>query len=149
MIIDTAQKGIMPEESEEWWKTENSQSKKSEDDTSEKIVKNIVINNIIKNEERYDGRSFQQEYERRFVGKENLSKALINLQDSDSTMIIWVLWAFLGYLGAHRFALGHYGIAILYLFTFGGLFVLWLGDAFILNTLIKNGRENQFINKIS
>ena len=136
----------MTEESGEWWKTENSQSNNSKDDASEKIVKNILINNITQNEEHH---SFQQEYERRFAEKENLSKPLIDMQNSDSTMIIWVLWFFTGFLGGHRLVLGHKGIAILYFFTFGVFLFAWLGDAFILNNLIIDTRENQFKNKNS
>ena len=49
-----------------------------------------------------------------------------------STMLTYVLWFFFGFLGIHRFYLGHVGWGIAYLLTaaFGG--IGWLIDLFLI-----------------
>ncbi len=54
-----------------------------------------------------------------------------------SKVAAYLLWFFLGFLSAHRFYLGKYGTAILYLFT-GQLFGIgWIIDAFLINGMIE------------
>lgn len=47
--------------------------------------------------------------------------------------VMWLLWLFLGYLGAHRYYLGNTGYAIGMTLTLGGLGVWALIDAFRIN----------------
>ena len=42
---------------------------------------------------------------------------LINPSGDKSLIVTLILWFFLGFLGIHRFYLGHYGMGLLYLFT--------------------------------
>ncbi|UBM62168.1 NINE protein [Candidatus Sulfidibacterium hydrothermale] len=54
-----------------------------------------------------------------------------------SKVAAYLLWFFLGFLSAHRFYLGKYGTAILYLFT-GQLFGIgWIIDAFLINGMVE------------
>ena len=49
-----------------------------------------------------------------------------------SKLVAFVLWFFLGIFGAHRFYIGSYGLAVVYLFTFGLLGIGWLVDLVLL-----------------
>lgn len=49
-----------------------------------------------------------------------------------SKLVAFILWFFLGYFGAHRFYIGSYGLAVVYLFTFGLLGIGWLVDLVLL-----------------
>ena len=48
----------------------------------------------------------------------------------------YLLWFFLGGLGAHKFYLNKTGMGILYIFTFGLFGIGWLIDAFTLGTQV-------------
>lgn len=52
-------------------------------------------------------------------------------------IVAWLLWLFLGALGAHRFYMGHTGYAIGMLLTAGGLGVWALLDAFFINKNLR------------
>ena len=52
-------------------------------------------------------------------------------------VVAYLLWFFIGILGGHRFYLGHIGIGILYLMTFGGFFIGWMIDALQMPALVK------------
>lgn len=54
-----------------------------------------------------------------------------------SKRVAYLLWLFLGIFSAHRFYLGKYEIAILYLFT-GQLFGIgWLIDLFLISDMVN------------
>ena len=53
----------------------------------------------------------------------------------------WILWIFLGGLGAHRFYLGRIGTGIAMLLTLGGFWVWWLIDAFLIPGMLKLKRR--------
>lgn len=50
----------------------------------------------------------------------------------------YLLWFFLGGLGAHKFYLGKIGMGILYLFTFGIFGIGWFIDLFTLGSQVDN-----------
>ena len=52
--------------------------------------------------------------------------------------LAYVLWAFFGLFGAHRFYVGRWESGLVYLFTFGGCFVGWIIDGFILPQLVED-----------
>ena len=52
--------------------------------------------------------------------------------------LAYVLWAFFGLFGAHRFYVGRWESGLVYLFTFGGCFVGWIIDFFILPQLVED-----------
>jgi hypothetical protein len=58
-------------------------------------------------------------------------------------LVAWLLWALLGWVGAHRLYLGRDGTALLMMFTSGGLFVWWLVDAFFLGSFIRDHNAEQ------
>lgn len=51
-----------------------------------------------------------------------------------SFVVTLILWFFLGYLGIHRFYLGHIGMGLLYLFTGGLCGIGWIIDIILLLT---------------
>lgn len=53
-------------------------------------------------------------------------------------IVAWLLWLFLGALGAHRFYFGHTVYAIAMLLTAGGLGVWALIDAFFINRNLRS-----------
>lgn len=58
-------------------------------------------------------------------------------------LIAWVLWGFLGLLGAHRFYLERPGTELLQLVTGGGLLVWWIVDAWQIGAIVDayNGEQ--------
>ena len=57
---------------------------------------------------------------------------------------VWLLWFFLGGLGAHRFYMGRIGTGIAMLLTVGGLLIWALVDAFLIPGMLRaNQREVQ------
>lgn len=53
-------------------------------------------------------------------------------KSSKNKMVALILALFLGYFGADRFYLGHTGMGLLKLFTFGGFGIMWLVDFFMI-----------------
>ncbi|MEK9731707.1 MAG: TM2 domain-containing protein [Candidatus Poseidoniales archaeon] len=51
-------------------------------------------------------------------------------------VLAYVFCICLGYLGAHRFYLGHIGMGVLYIFTFGFFGLGWFIDLFILPDMV-------------
>lgn len=49
-----------------------------------------------------------------------------------SKLVALILWFFLGLFGGHRFYIGSYGLAVVYLLTFGLLGIGWLADLVLL-----------------
>lgn len=49
-----------------------------------------------------------------------------------SKLITLILWFFLGLFGGHRFYIGSYGLAVVYLFTLGLFGIGWLADLALL-----------------
>lgn len=70
---------------------------------------------------------------------------LILHQETDtrkkSVAATWLLWLFLGELGAHRFYLGRIGTAIAMLLTLGGLFIWALMDAFLIPGMLRANKS--------
>ena len=70
---------------------------------------------------------------------------LILRQETDtrkkSVAATWLLWLFLGELGAHRFYLGRIGTAIAMLLTLGGLFIWALVDAFLVPGMLRANKR--------
>lgn len=58
-------------------------------------------------------------------------------------LVAWLLWAALGWLGAHRFYLERPFTGLLQLFTGGGALVWWLLDARNLNRLVRDHNREQ------
>ena len=54
-----------------------------------------------------------------------------------SPLIAYLLWFFLGGLGAHRYYLGNIGMGIAMTLTFGGLGIWALIDVFFINGRLK------------
>jgi TM2 domain-containing membrane protein YozV len=50
--------------------------------------------------------------------------------------VAYLLWFFLGLVGAHKFYLGKTGMGILYIFTLGFLFIGWIIDVFTLGSQV-------------
>jgi hypothetical protein len=51
--------------------------------------------------------------------------------------VAWLLWATLGWFGAHRFYLGRSGTALLMMFTLGGALLWWIVDAFLIGEMVR------------
>lgn len=66
-----------------------------------------------------------------------MAQSAYNSQKADST-VAWLLWLFLGALGAHRFYLGKTTSAIIMLLTLGGLGFWALIDVFFVAGMIRN-----------
>ena len=58
-----------------------------------------------------------------------------------SVAATWLLWLFLGELGAHRFYLGRVGSGIAMLLTLGGLFIWALVDAFLIPGMLRANKH--------
>ncbi len=58
-----------------------------------------------------------------------------------SVAATWLLWLFLGELGAHRFYLGRIGTGIAMLLTLGGLFIWALVDAFLVPGMLRANKR--------
>ena len=110
---------------------------------SEKSVAQSTI--VINHYERPNNLNFQQEYERRFLAEG--STPLIDMENKNTVIIIWICLIFGGFLGLHRFILGHWALGFLYLFTCGLLFFGVIADIFALPQLILEAKENQRMNK--
>jgi hypothetical protein len=58
--------------------------------------------------------------------------------------LAWLLWATLGWFGAHRFYLERPGTGLLMLFTLGGGFMWWIVDAFFIASMVRSfGAEQE------
>jgi TM2 domain-containing membrane protein YozV len=53
------------------------------------------------------------------------------------TLIAYLLWFFTGFWGGHKFYLEKIGMGLLYFFTFGGFFILWVIDFFTLPNQVR------------
>lgn len=59
--------------------------------------------------------------------------------------LAYVLWFFLGILGAHRFYLGKIGTGILFMLT-GGIFLVgWIVDAFTLGSQVRAANARRVV----
>lgn len=56
-------------------------------------------------------------------------------------VVTWLLWFFLGSLGAHRYYLGRIGTAIAQTLTLGGLGIWALIDVFLISGMIRKENE--------
>lgn len=110
---------------------------------SEKSVAQSTI--VINQYERPNNLNFQQEYERRFLAEG--STPLIDMENKNTVIIIWICLIFGGIFGIHRFILGHWALGFLYMFTCGLLFFGVIADIFALPQLILEAKENQRMNK--
>ena len=110
---------------------------------SEKSVAQSTI--VINQYERPNNLNFQQEYERRFLAEG--STPLIDMENKNTVIIIWICLIFGGIFGIHRFILGHWAFGFLYMFSFGLLFFGVIADIFALPQLILEAKENQRMNK--
>jgi len=54
----------------------------------------------------------------------------------------YLLWLFLGLLGAHKFYLGKTGLGVLYMFTAGLFFIGWIIDLFTLGRQVDQYNSN-------
>jgi len=127
---------------EDWWSDlEDNDQPVETGKVEDKKTPLLVINNIIERGGNYSNLAFQDEYERRFSAEGAVP--LIDMNREHSNAIIWLSWLFGGVFGVHRFLLGHWPYGILYFFSFGMFFVGWVLDAFSMNELIDEARENQ------
>ena len=110
---------------------------------SEKSVAQSTI--VINQYGRPNNLNFQQEYERRFLAEG--STPLIDMENKNTVIIIWICLIFGGFLGIHRFILGHWALGFLYMFTCGLLCFGVIADIFALPQLILEAKENQRMNK--
>ena len=58
----------------------------------------------------------------------------------------YLLWFFLGTVGAHRFYLGDIGKGLLLLFTLGGLFIGAIVDVFFIGSRVESRNEEIELN---
>lgn len=73
-------------------------------------------------------------------------------QRKKSVVATWLLWLFLGFLGAHRFYMGKIGTGIIMLLTLGGFFIWWLVDIFLISGMIRTDEhkvQNQILEELS
>lgn len=56
-------------------------------------------------------------------------------------VVALLLWAFLGFFGAHRFYCGRAGSGLLYLVTAGLLGIGWMADIFLLPFLVAEAND--------
>ncbi|HEX6199281.1 MAG TPA: TM2 domain-containing protein, partial [Thermoanaerobaculia bacterium] len=61
--------------------------------------------------------------------------------------VAWVLWALLGWAGAHRFYLGREFTGLAMLFTGGGALLWWGVDAFVLDEMVRSFNRDQLLRK--
>jgi len=61
--------------------------------------------------------------------------------------VAWVLWAFLGWAGAHRFYLNREFTGLAMLFTGGGGLLWWGVDAFLVDRMLRNYNQDQALRK--
>jgi TM2 domain-containing membrane protein YozV len=128
---------------EDKWREEKSINDEIIDSTKENSVAQSTI--VINQYERPNNLNFQQEYERRFLAEG--ATPLIDMEDENSVLILWLCLIIGGFLGAHRFILGHWALGFLYLFTLGLFFIGVIADVFALPQLILEAKENQRMNK--
>lgn len=57
--------------------------------------------------------------------------------------IAWLLWASVGWLGAHRFYLERPFTGVVQLFTGGGALVWWVADAWLINRMVREHNAEQ------
>ena len=105
----------------------------------------VAQNTVVIQYDRPNNLNFQQEYERRFLAEGAVP--LLNMENDNSVLILWLGLIFGGIFGVHRFMLGHWALGFLYFFTAGLLFIGVIADIFALPQLILEGRENQRMNK--
>lgn len=55
-----------------------------------------------------------------------------------------LLAIFGGFLGIHRFYLGQTGYGIFYIFTFGGIGILWIADVLVFLLGSSEGFDNKY-----
>ena len=73
-------------------------------------------------------------------------------QRKKSVVATWLLWLFLGFLGAHRFYMGKIGTGIVMLLTLGVFGIWWLVDIFLISGMIRTDEhkvQNQILEEIS
>lgn len=64
-------------------------------------------------------------------------------REHKSSTTAYLLWLFLGALGAHRFYVGDKGVAVAQLLTLGGLGVWSLVDVFFIGGRVKSFNKNK------
>lgn len=73
-------------------------------------------------------------------------------QRKKSVVATWLLWLFLGFLGAHRFYMGKIGTGIVMLLTLGVFGIWWLVDIFLISGMIRTDEhkvQNQILEELS
>lgn len=79
--------------------------------------------------------------------KQNLSSKELQLFQAEmmnrrkTSSTAWLLWAFTGGVGGHRFYLGRTGSAVAMLLTLGGLGIWTFVDIFLINGMVKETNE--------
>ena len=69
------------------------------------------------------------------------------LDGPKNVCVAYILWAFLGYFGAHRFYLGYIGTGILWFFTCGLFGIGWLIDLCLIPSL--TAKMNALLNGVT
>ncbi len=67
--------------------------------------------------------------------------AYVAHQGTKDVVVAYLLWFFVGWLGVHRFYLGHNGMGVLYLLTFAGFGIGWVIDALIMPQLVQQANN--------